>query len=71
MLPVPIEPVASLIAGALIFVMPRLLNYVVAVYLVVIGCVGLFEALDSRQASTAGTPVESSMPMQSGLLPQT
>ena len=37
-----IGPVAALIAGILILVMPRLLNYIVAVYLIIIGAVGLF-----------------------------
>ena len=32
----------SLIAGILILIMPRLLNYIVAVYLIIIGVVGLF-----------------------------
>ena len=35
-------PFASLIAGILILLMPRLLNYIVAIYLIVIGCIGLF-----------------------------
>jgi hypothetical protein len=35
-------PVVSLIAGILILVMPRLLNYIVAIYLIIIGLVGLF-----------------------------
>jgi hypothetical protein len=35
-------PLISLIAGILILVMPRLLNYIVAVYLIVIGLIGLF-----------------------------
>ena len=35
-------PLISLIAGILILVMPKLLNYIVAVYLIVIGLVGLF-----------------------------
>ena len=34
-------PVVSLIAGILILVMPRLLNYIVAVYLIIIGLLGL------------------------------
>ncbi|MBI2784563.1 MAG: DUF3096 domain-containing protein [Gammaproteobacteria bacterium] len=34
-------PLMSLIAGILILVMPRLLNYIVAIYLIVIGLVGL------------------------------
>jgi hypothetical protein len=37
-----IGPVAALIAGVLILLMPRLLNFIVAIYLIVIGCVGLF-----------------------------
>ncbi|MEO8124788.1 MAG: DUF3096 domain-containing protein [Burkholderiales bacterium] len=37
-----IGPLASLIAGILILVMPRLLNYIVAIYLIVIGLLGLF-----------------------------
>ena len=36
-----IGPVMSLIAGILILVMPRLLNFIVAIYLIVIGLVGL------------------------------
>ena len=35
-------PIVSLIAGILILVIPRLLNYIVAIYLIVIGLVGLF-----------------------------
>ena len=38
-------PVIALIAGILILVMPRLLNYIVAIYLIVIGLLGLFPAL--------------------------
>jgi hypothetical protein len=37
-----IAPLAALIAGILILVVPRLLNYIVAIYLIVVGCVGLF-----------------------------
>jgi DUF3096 family protein len=37
-------PIISLIAGILILVVPRLLNYIVAVYLIVIGLIGLFGA---------------------------
>ena len=39
-----IGPLISLIAGILILVMPRLLNYIVAIYLIVIGLLGLFGA---------------------------
>jgi DUF3096 family protein len=34
-------PLVSLIAGILILVMPRLLNYIVALYLIIIGIIGL------------------------------
>ena len=37
-----IGPVMSLIAGLLILVMPRLLNFIVAIYLILIGLLGLF-----------------------------
>jgi hypothetical protein len=37
-----LTPVISLLAGILILVMPRLLNYIVAIYLIVIGLLGLF-----------------------------
>ena len=37
-----IGPLAALIAGILILLMPRLLTYIVAIYLSVIGAVGLF-----------------------------
>ena len=36
-----IAPLVSLIAGVLILVMPRLLNYIVAIYLIIIGLLGL------------------------------
>ncbi len=35
-------PVIALIAGILILIMPRLLNYIVAIYLIAIGLLGLF-----------------------------
>ncbi|RMD70742.1 MAG: DUF3096 domain-containing protein [Gammaproteobacteria bacterium] len=37
----PLEPIVSLIAGILILIMPRLLNYVVALYLIINGILGL------------------------------
>lgn len=36
-----LEPIVSLIAGVLILIMPRLLNYVVAFYLIIVGILGL------------------------------
>ena len=37
-------PLVSLIAGILIIVVPRLLNYIVAIYLIIMGLLGLFGA---------------------------
>ena len=39
-----LTPLISLVAGILILVMPRLLNYIVAIYLIVIGLIGLLGA---------------------------
>ena len=36
-------PLMALVAGVLILVMPRLLNFIVAAYLILIGLVGLFD----------------------------
>lgn len=36
-----LQPVVALIAGVLILIMPRLLNYIVAIYLIVVGILGL------------------------------
>jgi hypothetical protein len=37
-----VGPLVSLIAGVLILMIPRLLNYIIAIYLIVIGLIGLF-----------------------------
>ena len=37
-----LAPLVSLLAGILILVVPRLLNYIVAIYLIIIGLLGLF-----------------------------
>lgn len=39
-----LAPLIALIAGILILITPRLLNYIVAVYLIVIGVIGIFGA---------------------------
>ena len=39
-----LTPLISLLAGILILVMPKLLNFIVAVYLILIGLIGLFGA---------------------------
>jgi hypothetical protein len=36
-------PLVALIAGILILVMPRLLNYIVALYLIIIGIIGILD----------------------------
>jgi len=36
-----LQPIIALAAGVLILIMPRLLNYIVALYLIVIGLLGL------------------------------
>lgn len=37
-----LSPLISLIAGILILIVPRLLNFIVAIYLIIIGLVGVF-----------------------------
>ena len=36
-----LEPLVAIVAGVLILLVPRILNYVVAIYLIVIGILGL------------------------------
>ena len=43
-----LTPLVSLLAGILILIVPRLLNYIVALYLIVIGLIGLFGAGNYR-----------------------
>jgi hypothetical protein len=38
-----ITPLVALIAGILILIVPRLLNYIVAIYLIIVGITGLNE----------------------------
>lgn len=40
-----LNPLIALIAGVLILLMPRILNYVVAIYLIAIGIIGLVDHL--------------------------
>jgi hypothetical protein len=39
--PAHISPIIALLAGVLILLMPRLLNFIVAIYLIVVGIMGL------------------------------
>jgi len=43
-----LTPLISLLAGILILVRPSLLNFIVAVYLILIGLIGLFGASGMR-----------------------
>jgi Protein of unknown function (DUF3096) len=36
-----VQPIVALLAGILILIMPQLLNYIVAIYLIVVGVTGL------------------------------
>lgn len=36
-----VQPIVALIAGVLILIMPRLLNFIVAIYLILVGIIGL------------------------------
>ena len=42
---VTLTPLISLIAGILILIIPRLLSYIVAIYLIIVGLMGLFPQL--------------------------
>ena len=39
-----LTPLISLIAGVLILVFPRLLNFIVGLYLIIVGLIGIFGA---------------------------
>jgi hypothetical protein len=36
-----LQPIVALLAGILILMIPRLLNYIVAIYLILVGIIGL------------------------------
>ena len=40
-----LQPIVALIAGVLVLLVPRLLNYVVAIYLIIVGVTGLWPHL--------------------------
>jgi hypothetical protein len=48
-----IGPIVSLIAGVLILIIPRLLNFIVAIYLIIIGLIGIFGWSNTHIRSTA------------------
>jgi Protein of unknown function (DUF3096) len=39
-----LQPLVALVAGILILLMPRLLNFIVAIYLIVVGVTGLMHS---------------------------
>ncbi|MCC6470957.1 MAG: DUF3096 domain-containing protein [Alphaproteobacteria bacterium] len=43
-----LQPLVALVAGILILVMPRLLNFIVAIYLILVGVAGLWPHLMVR-----------------------
>lgn len=48
---VALQPIVALIAGIIILVMPRILNFVIAIYLIFIGLTGLFPGFFDRIAA--------------------
>lgn len=40
-----LQPIVALIIGVLILIMPRILNYAIAIYLIVVGVLGLLSYL--------------------------
>jgi hypothetical protein len=47
-----IQPLVALIFGILILILPRLLNYLIAIYLILIGLTGLFPHIFTATTST-------------------
>lgn len=56
-----IGPVVALIAGILILIMPRLLNYIIALYLIIIGVLGLMGG-DGRVGGRVGADANDTPP---------
>jgi hypothetical protein len=51
-----IGPVVALIAGVLILVIPRLLNYIIALYLIIVGILGLMGSAPGARAELSSPP---------------
>ena len=43
--PFAVQPVLALVAGLLILIRPKFLNFIVAVYLIIVGLIGIFDRL--------------------------
>ncbi len=52
-----IQPLVALILGILILLVPRFLNYFIAIYLIFIGAVGLWPRLFSNAAEILGNGI--------------
>jgi hypothetical protein len=52
-----IQPLVALIFGILVLMVPRLLNYLVAIYLILIGAMGLWPGLFAPQTHTVAAHV--------------
>lgn len=64
-----VGPVVALIAGILILIIPRLLNYIIALYLIIIGILGLMGSGGNVRADAgedAPSAVHSVMPQPVG-----
>ena len=48
---VAIQPLVALIFGILILILPRLLNYLIAIYLILVGLAGLFPHIFTTTAT--------------------
>jgi len=44
----PLQAVAALVAGILVLLVPRILNYAIAAYLILVGVIGLLDLFDAR-----------------------
>jgi hypothetical protein len=51
-----IGPIVALIAGILILIVPRLLNYIIALYLIIIGVLGLIDGTPAARAEATDVP---------------
>lgn len=64
-----VGPVVALIAGILILIMPRLLNYIIALYLIIIGVLGLMgprAGITADATDKVPSAVQSSVPAPVG-----
>ena len=66
-----VGPLVSLIAGVLILIVPRLLNYIVAIYLIIIGLIGIFGwgGTHIRSTATDMAPARSAVVLETSAVP--